>query len=829
MALSFLTRRVAIVTALVALGAPAAIITPAASAAPPSPLAYSFEGGVNGFSAPSWLGANATAQNPPGADVSQDCQLASAGNCSLALPVAMPGGSYDQAGADVVLDNNNAVDVSAYESVSVDVYAPVAGLSAAVYFNDPWTPANHLAALTQGWNTVTEALTVSSGDFPGGVTSIKELLLYVVGQNVAYIGNVNFDNVRFDENPAPRVQITAPANDATISTADPASSYQITADVAASTGRTISSVTWQAGNQSGNLSYDANAKSWSAPWDLWSGGDGLRTLTLTATDDAGQSSTASVTVYVHDSRLTVSIVSPTFDTDLHGTALVIGTVKPDPRYALKQVWLDMGDGPRVPVKLADADASGNRPFAIQLNTRRYGDGVHTMKVAANDGKFTVAALVDLQVDNNQSRDAIVGTRKTSFVENGRPFDYVGWNEYDLFTRQDTTVAHLEGTAEGEILQPGTVLSWQEQIDRQMLEAERHGLSVLRTWAFDLNAGDPYAFDPGANGNYNEQTFQKLDYIMDSAKRHHIKVILTLSNYWNDYGGIQQYANKVGLANKLQFFTSDAANALFQAYVAHVVNRVNTVNGVAYKNDPTLFAWELMNEPRSDCADDPTAAGGATGQYCDPSGNTVRNWIASTAAFVKGLDPKHMVTAGGEGHGLVQTPDGPFQWARTDEGDGNEPFYVQDVPGIDFVNFHPYPNASWAQYTFKQSNALVAGEVRMGLKTGKPVVMEEFGIDRAQPITDASGNVIQPTSASYLPTRVTWYDAMLNQCYVNGCAGSNIWMIADWHDANLNVNIYLSASDAARDAPLVAVLDKWATAVAHYHPGGTPGRHRGFVA
>ena len=29
----------------------------------------------------------------------------------------------------------------------------------------------------------------------------------------------------------------------------------------------------------------------------------------------------------------------------------------------------------------------------------------------------------------------------------------------------------------------------------------------------------------------------------------------------------------------------------------VVTRVNSMNGIAYKNDPTIFAWELINEPR----------------------------------------------------------------------------------------------------------------------------------------------------------------------------------------------------------------------------------------
>lgn len=35
----------------------------------------------------------------------------------------------------------------------------------------------------------------------------------------------------------------------------------------------------------------------------------------------------------------------------------------------------------------------------------------------------------------------------------------------------------------------------------------------------------------------------------------------------------------------------------------MVNRRNTINNRLYKDDPTIFAWDLMNEPRCDCFPD----------------------------------------------------------------------------------------------------------------------------------------------------------------------------------------------------------------------------------
>ena len=57
-----------------------------------------------------------------------------------------------------------------------------------------------------------------------------------------------------------------------------------------------------------------------------------------------------------------------------------------------------------------------------------------------------------------------------------------------------------------------------------------------------------------------------------------------------------------------------------------MRRRNTYNGRLYKEDPTIFAWDILNEPRQ-----------TSGDY-----STVQKWIDMMASFVKSVDPNHMV-------------------------------------------------------------------------------------------------------------------------------------------------------------------------------------------
>lgn len=41
---------------------------------------------------------------------------------------------------------------------------------------------------------------------------------------------------------------------------------------------------------------------------------------------------------------------------------------------------------------------------------------------------------------------------------------------------------------------------------------------------------------------------------------------------------------------LDFYTDERVKMLFKANLCAMANRINTVTGVKYKNNPTIFAW-----------------------------------------------------------------------------------------------------------------------------------------------------------------------------------------------------------------------------------------------
>lgn len=64
------------------------------------------------------------------------------------------------------------------------------------------------------------------------------------------------------------------------------------------------------------------------------------------------------------------------------------------------------------------------------------------------------------------------------------------------------------------------------------------MTVLRTWAFWDGLEDGAL--QRAPGVFDERSFCALDFVLHEASLRNIKLLLVLTNYWKEFGGMQQY-------------------------------------------------------------------------------------------------------------------------------------------------------------------------------------------------------------------------------------------------------------------------------------------------
>ncbi|XP_056176676.1 mannan endo-1,4-beta-mannosidase 6-like isoform X2 [Syzygium oleosum] len=88
-----------------------------------------------------------------------------------------------------------------------------------------------------------------------------------------------------------------------------------------------------------------------------------------------------------------------------------------------------------------------------------------------------------------------------------------------------------------------------------------------------------------------------------------------------------------------FFSHPTIKECYKAYIKAVVARKNSMTGVHYFDEPAIFAWELMNEPRS---------------VSESSAPLLQSWITEMAVHIKSVDQRHLVTIGVEGFYGLQT-------------------------------------------------------------------------------------------------------------------------------------------------------------------------------
>ncbi|XP_074270170.1 mannan endo-1,4-beta-mannosidase 6-like [Silene latifolia] len=263
-------------------------------------------------------------------------------------------------------------------------------------------------------------------------------------------------------------------------------------------------------------------------------------------------------------------------------------------------------------------------------------------VAVESTHFTVTDVHDLHTSS----------KSTLYVN--------GWNSYWLFEAPS-----------------------RDTVSRLFKKASQLGLNVCRTWAFSDGPGpNSLQISPGV---FNQKALKELDYEIVEARKNGIRLILSLVNNLSVFGGKEQYvkwAQEAGVnisSSPDPFFSDSTIKGYYKAYIKAIITRKNSLSGVRYSEEPAIFAWELINEPRCDS---------------NSSSSILQAWITEMAAYIKSLDQNHLVTVGLEGfYGptvVEKSEVNPGEWAALFGTD-----FIQNsaIDGIDFASVHLYPD-SW---------------------------------------------------------------------------------------------------------------------------------------
>lgn len=336
-----------------------------------------------------------------------------------------------------------------------------------------------------------------------------------------------------------------------------------------------------------------------------------------------------------------------------------------------------------------------------------------------------------------ARPGFVSTRGAQFVIDGRPFRFVGAN-----------VAVIYGDEE------------RERMPETLRQAALDGMGVVRVWAFGESGTDdgqpggvardqwlhPHPFRRGPE-DWNEEAFVNLDRVLVEAARNHLRVQICLTNWWRDTGGIVRYLRWAGLPDAaddtqpfginieraMPFYSNEKVRQLYREHVKRIVARRNTITGNFYRDDPTIFGYELMNEAQA-----------PTGRWPER-----RAWVAEMSAYIKSLDPDHLVA--------------PGTWGFRTSWERREWLTEHSLPTIDYCDVHIYPRDDLDSFvdSTEALRGFIDNRAAAAFSIEKPLVLGEFGMG-AEGYKDSS--------------QVEWYHAYFDSTARAGVGGALFWIM-----------------------------------------------------
>ena len=314
-----------------------------------------------------------------------------------------------------------------------------------------------------------------------------------------------------------------------------------------------------------------------------------------------------------------------------------------------------------------------------------------------------------------------------------------------------------------------------RLTRELDDLARRGVRNLRVLAISEVSSLKRAVTPAVlqrPGTVDETLWKGLDFLLEEMRKRDMKAVLYLNNFWQWSGGMSQYMawfngtpvldpDLTGdwngfMDNSAAFYREPRAQDAFRQVIQRLVARKNSVNGRLYAQDPTIMSWQLANEPRP-----------GSDANARPHFDVFVKWVDETAGYIKTLAPRQLVSTGNEG------------WMGTA---GSRELFERShaTRNVDYLTYHMWaPNWQWfnpknaaATYddAWKKMQEYLDWHIDAANKMGKPIVLEEFGINR--------------DDGSFKPSATTVYrDRFYGQIFAlierraaagDAIAGSNFW-------------------------------------------------------
>jgi mannan endo-1,4-beta-mannosidase len=224
----------------------------------------------------------------------------------------------------------------------------------------------------------------------------------------------------------------------------------------------------------------------------------------------------------------------------------------------------------------------------------------------------------------QFADSFVTRKGVRLYVAGRPFRFGGAN-----------IEWLGVVGYGPFDPNGPRLPSHYEIDDAMATAREMGVKVVRSQTMGDSVGCDLCIEPTL-GHFNEDAFERIDYALKSARAHGIKIIPTIVGDDARGGGTGcVYLRWRGVSvpdcsivNMPPFWTDQTVIGDVEEHIKALLNHVNVYTHVAYKDDPTILGWDLLN-----------------------GGGSPAPWTRKIAEYIRGLDSRHLILSGPANAGL----------------------------------------------------------------------------------------------------------------------------------------------------------------------------------